>query len=295
MVRPLAAILSRAHFRAASGHKFDRQYHTYTLPKRSGGTRKVSAPSSLLKSAQRSILKHVLTPLGAHSSAYGFVPERSIALNAQQHVGKQVVANCDIQDCFPSVTWQLVLGVLRRDLGKIFSPAAISIVVDLSTAAGVLPIGAPTSPALLNRVLYRTDEILTAAAEARGCTYSRYADDMTFSGDSSAVGLLGIARRTLGQIGLELDPKKNNIYRRGRRQIVTGLVVNTRVSVPRRLRRRLRAAVHAVDRGGVATWHGKPIGDQSLLGRLAHCESVNPERTAPLMRRYRRVRDKSGA
>ena len=129
-----------------------------------------------------------------------------------------------------------------RDLSDRLSPLSISFLVDLCTADGVLPVGAPTSPAILNRVLFKTDQILSQQAALRECSYSRYADDLTFSGGEKAVGLLGVARGVLGQIGLELDPQKTNIFRRGRRQMCTGLVVNERVNVPRTIKKKLRAA-----------------------------------------------------
>ena len=114
---------------------------------------------------------------------------------------------------------------------------------------------------------------------------------MTFSGDDNAVALLGVAKRTLSQIGLVLDAKKTNIYRRGRRQIVTGLVVNDRVSVPRRLRRRMRAAVHAVEQGKAPTWHGQEESISALRGRIAYLRSVNGEEGERLLSRLKTIRD----
>ena len=148
-----------------------------------------------------------------------------------------------------------------------------------------MPIGAPTSPALLNRVLLKTDQILLEAATKRNCVYTRYADDLTFSGDKGAIELLGVAKRTLGQIGLALDPKKTNIFRRGRRQMVTGLVVNEQVSIPRRLRRRLRAAVHRVQNGQVSQWHNSDQTSTALQGRLAFLQMVHPQEALALKNR----------
>jgi hypothetical protein len=144
--------------------------------------------------------------------------------------------------------------------------------VDLCTARGALPVGSPVSPALLNLVLRHTDEVLHAAAARVGAKYTRYADDLTFSGDRRAVGLLRVAQRTLAQIGLVLDPKKTNIFRRGRRQMVTGLVVNDQVAVPRDLRHQMRAAVHRVEQGRELE-DGQTI-DQ-LRGRLAFVTMVH--------------------
>jgi len=281
----LAAVLAMTDKSAASGHRLDRTYARYLLPKQSGGTRTISVPNPIVKIIQRSILDRLLNDLGAHECAYGFVPRRSIKDNALIHVGRKVVANIDIQNCFPSVRWQLVFGALRRDLAHRLSPGTISLLVDICTAEGGLPIGAPTSPALLNRVLLRTDQILVAAADKLGSRYTRYADDLTFSGDHSSVHLLGIAKRTLSQIGLQIDPGKTSIYRPGRRQIVTGLVVNEKVNIPRRLRRRMRAAVHAVENGRVPHWNNAPESVESLRGRLAFSQGINPEQAGPLVRR----------
>lgn len=279
----LAAAMVAVDHAADPGRRVDHCYHQWQLPKNSGGTRTISAPGPSLKRVQRALLDSLLTPLDAHPCAYGFVTGRSIKDNASVHVGQPIVVNADVGNCFPSVRWPLVLGVLRRDLGGELSAGAIGTVVDLCTAEGGLPIGAPTSPALLNRVLLRTDEILLEQAQRRGCRYSRYADDLTFSGEHGAVQMLGIAKGVLGRIGLTLDPKKTNIFRRGRRQVCTGLVVNEQVSVPRRVRRRMRAAVHRQSLEGKSTWHGEPQSGSSLRGRLAFLSMMHPQEAARLI------------
>ena len=289
-VAHLAAVMAQMDREAQAGRKLDAAYLVWQLPKRSGGNRTISAPGHSLKFIQRRILVHLLEPLGAHPAAWGFVRGRSIVGNASLHVGQAIVTNADISNCFPSVRWSLVLAALRRDLGEQLLPATISLLVDICTAQGGLPIGAPTSPALLNRVLAKTDIILQAAAEQRGCRYSRYADDLTFSGDHGAVQLIGLARRTLARIDLALDPKKTNIYRRGRRQIVTGLVVNERVSMPRRLRRRVRAAVHALEQGKLPRWHDRDESPAALAGRVAFMNAVNPQQAGPLAERLKAFR-----
>ena len=272
---------------APAGHKFDHVYHRYELPKDAGGKRPIAAPPFWIKRLQREVLEKILNPLGAHDAAHGFVRGRSIKTNAILHVGASVVANCDIANCFPSIRWQLVLAALKRDLQATLDPAAISILVDLCTFEGGLPIGAPTSPALLNRVMEQTDIWLSDAAHKRGAVYSRYADDLTFSGDNGVPELLAIARKILGNIGLKLDKKKTQIFRQGRRQIVTGLVVNERPSVPRSIRRKVRAAVHAVELGRNPTWHGVEESVSALLGRTAFVRSVNEEEGARLLNRLR--------
>lgn len=287
----LAAAMAACRPEAPAGRRVDEAYTRWTLPKRSGGVRTISSPSVALKRVQRAILRHLLDPLGAHACAHGFVKGRSILGNARVHVGREVVVNGDVSNCFPSVRWPLVLGALRRDLGGELSAGAISLLVDLCTAEGGLPTGAPTSPALLNRVLLRTDEILHEQAQLRECLYTRYADDLSFSGDYRAVEMLGVARGVLGRIGLSLDARKTNIFRQGRRQMCTGLVVNEQVSVPRRVRRRLRAAVHQASQGRGSHWHGQPQSTGSLKGRLAFLGMVHPDEADRLVRCLRAVQE----
>ena len=288
----LKFVISRANWEAERGKRLDSLYHTWKLPKKSGGTRTVSTPHIALKLLQKTILSRVITPLGVHSSTFGFVPHRSISQNAERHVGKEIVATTDITNCFPSVSWKLVRNVLKRDLGGRLNNTALSLLLDICTSQGGLPIGAPTSPGLLNRVLYKTDQILTDAAKKRGCDYSRYADDLTFSGDHGAVELLGVAKGTLKRIGLALDVKKTNIFRRGRRQMCTGLVVNEKVAVPRALRRKMRAAVHAVENGREPCWHGRPDTIEGLNGRLSFLCGIQPEYGKVLKERLQYALDK---
>jgi len=289
-------LLTRAfgelRFGAGPGQKLDHCYRTYPLPKKAGGKRRITVPPIWLRRLQRQVYNAVLRPLEAHAAVHGFVPQRSIVTNAQPHVNRAVVVNCDIANCFPSVTRSLVFAALKRDLNDCLRVESIRWLTDIVCFQGALPVGAPTSPALLNRVLLRTDEYLTTQASKRGAAYTRYADDLTFSGDDKVVGLLRVAASTLSRIGLSLDEKKTNIYRSGRRQLVTGLVVNKRISVPRRLRRRLRAAVHAYELGKAPTWRGRPASESQLRGWMAFSRNVNPEEIQRLLERLNAVAKK---
>lgn len=270
-----------------TGSKLDHLYQTYSLPKKAGGSRTITIPPPWLKRLQRQIHGCLLSPLGAHPCAHGFVKGHDIVSNARNHVGHSLVVGCDIKAAFPSVSIDLVRFALRRDLGATLSWRAIQDLADLTCYAGGLPIGAPTSPALLNRVLLVADNIFSEEAGKRSVSYTRYADDLCFSGDERAKELLPIVRRVLNKVGLVLDPKKTNLFRRGRRQMVTGLVVNDKASTPRRLRRKLRAAVHRAEQGGEIQWHGGGMSTQSLMGRLAFIKMANPEEAGRLIQRLK--------
>ncbi len=287
----LTALLAVAKMRnttAAQGHHFDRYYKCWHIPKKHGGKRIIMEPKLPLKLVQRAILDNVLMPLGVHPAAQGFVPNRSIVTNAAPHVGRRVVVNTDIHQCFPSTQWNVVKAALLRDLSGKFREDTIDLIVDITTQGGALPTGAPTSPMILNRVLYPADCILAKLAEQRGTAYTRYADDLTFSGEDDAVKLLAPTGAVLKRIGLVLDPRKTNIFRRGRRQCCTGLVVNEQVSVPRIIRRKIRAAVHEFARTGCATWNGKPQSAEALLGRIHFLHMVHPEEADALLNKMKK-------
>jgi retron-type reverse transcriptase len=172
-------------------------------------------------------------------------------------------------------------------LEGVLSEGACRVLADLCSFGGALPTGAPTSPAIANLILRSADAAITKAAEANGITYTRYADDLTFSGESNVLKLLPFVEKVLGQLGYQLDPKKTNIFRRGRRQMVTGLVVNDKPNLPRRIRRRLRAAVHRQSSGEEAHWHGRPMSKDELTGRLSHLQLVQPEEAVALKRKLK--------
>jgi hypothetical protein len=125
------------------------------------------------------------------------------------------------------------------------------------------------SPAVSNLVLKPIDETLIKISKKLGVVYSRYVDDVTFSGDSAAVWMLKPLQTHLSRLGYELEPKKTNIFRKGRRQTVTGAVVNENVTLARPLRKKLRAAVHRRINGEQPQMHERPLNDQALRGYLA--------------------------
>jgi retron-type reverse transcriptase len=179
-----------------------------------------------------------------------------------------IVANCDVANCFPSVSWTLIYGALKKSFEESIGVEAVSLLTDICSKDGSLPMGAPTSPALLNMILYKTDEILSNEAEKLNCSYTRYADDLTFSGNEESIKLIGLAKFTLNRIGLNIDPNKTNVFRRGRRQSVTGLVVNEKISVNKKYRKLVRAAQHNISLDNEPTWLGKPTSKSSIQGRV---------------------------
>ncbi len=278
-------------------------YVRFTVPKKSGGTRQLSAPHQDLAAAQTWILENVLSRVSTHPAAHGFVAGRSTVTNAAPHVGRAVVLNADLANFFPSVTFPRVRGMFRM-LG--YSPAAATILALLCTecprreveysgrrfhvATGprALPQGACTSPALSNLAARRLDARLSGIAAKLGWTYTRYADDFTFSADAEASQKLGYLLARLRHIaqdeGFAINEKKTRFLRRNAAQSVTGIVVNDRPGVPRKTARRLRAILHHARTEGLATQNRQriPRFESHVSGMISYIAMINPKQAAPL-------------
>jgi RNA-directed DNA polymerase len=225
-------------------------YRRFTIPKR-WGERRIAAPSSELRKVQRRILRRLLGRLKCHPAAHGFEHGRSIVTNALPHVKKEVVVRMDLQRFFESVAAEKVERFFAR-VG--WDAKASRLLTILCTLDGSLPQGAPTSPRLSNLVNFRLDARLSGLARKLGAAYTRYADDLTFSfeeDDPHAVhSLIHRVKQIVAGEGYRLHMKKKlHIRRRHDRQVVTGLVVNAGVALPRSTRRWLRAVEHRATSG----------------------------------------------
>ncbi len=225
-------------------------YRITTIPKRNGGERTIEAPVMILKNIQKNLLGNLLNRLESHPAATAFEKGRSIKDNAAHHVQKQVVLNLDLKNFFPSIHISRVYAFFRS-LGY---EKRISVLLShLCCLKNHLPQGAPTSPKLSNLLLYSIDERLEKWALLHGLAYTRYADDMTFSGELSRSLIQETIHYCCQEIrkqGLYLNKEKVHVQHRGMRQTVTGLVVNKKVSISREQRRAIRLRMHYVQKFG---------------------------------------------
>ncbi len=231
------------------------RYRHFRIPKRHGGHRTIYEPAPELKRIQRRIHRRLLARLRCHEAATGFRPGRSIVHNALPHVGKAVVVRMDLWEFFPSTRAERVHQYFRF-LG--WNRRTSQLLAKLCTHRGGLPQGAPTSPVLSNLVNYQLDARLDALARRLGATYTRYADDLTFSfAEDDPVAIRYLVRRTktiLAEYGYRFNQRKKlAVCRRHQQQRVTGLVVNQYVNLPRRTRRWLRAVKHHMATGRQAS------------------------------------------
>lgn len=273
----IAELARRAGMSEADLRAVPVTYRSFTIPKRSGAARAIAAPDAPLKRVQRRLLARVLARLPVHEAATGFERGFSIVSNAWVHAGKAVVVRLDVKDFFAATRAQRVHELFVK-LG--YSDEAARLMERLCTHDGGLPQGAPTSPRLSNLLNRRLDIRLARLAARLGATYTRYADDITFSfptdDQASVHGAVRLTKLILRDEGYELHTKKKlHVRRRHQRQFVTGLVVNDGVAVPRRTRRWLRAVEHRVTSGKVAT-----LTQEQLAGWRSYLHMVAAQRAA---------------
>ncbi len=278
-------------------------YHRFSIPKKTGGVRAISAPKPKLAAAQQWVLLNVLEKVAVDAHAHGFVKQRNVLSNAVPHLKQKVVLNLDLKDFFPTLTFARVRGLFRGlgysgQVATVFAllctePPRVAVTLDETTtfvalSSRVLPQGACTSPALTNVVSRRLDKRLHRLAEVNGFVYTRYADDLTFSGEASGhVGrLLRSTRAILTSEGFVVNEKKTHVMRSGRRQEVTGVVVNEKPGIGRDELRTLRAMLHNAAKHGLSSQNRNEHPDFAayLRGRVAWATMVDPSKKVALER-----------
>jgi RNA-directed DNA polymerase len=285
-----------------------RHYRWHVVP-RPHGVRLLAAPKPRLKEAQRRLLRHVLARVPVHDAAHGCVAGRSVRTAVAPHAGSPVVLRMDLEAFFASIGAERVRGLLLGPAGlpepvaHVLTSLATTVVpaqvwrqVPLPTgvearerhrrlgrqlAVPHLPQGAPTSPALANLVSFRLDRRLAGLAASCGARYTRYVDDLTFSG-GTAIGrdrFADLVTRVVTDEGFRVNAAKTASTSAARRQSVLGAVVNTRPTLPRRERDALRALLHNCATSG---WAGQTRGREPttfrdhVLGRVAWAASLDP-------------------
>lgn len=254
-----------------------------------GAREMVHAPNAELKRLQGRILRGLLVKLPVSAYATAYIRKKDPVQNALPHVGKRYLLKLDITDFFGSIRFAKVYGAAFHT-GHFPKQVGV-LLTGLCCRQGVLPQGAPTSPALSNLVLRNFDNNLGKWCASHDIAYTRYCDDMTFSSDRPLYAVYRKARGMLEQMGFRLNERKTRFITNANRQSVTGLTVNAKVSVSRDYKRRLRQEVHYVLKFGLAehilrsvpgalTEGGMPNAGKyyrSLVGRVGYVLQIEPE------------------
>ena len=273
-------------------------YKRFLISKKTGGERLISAPMPRLKRAQYWILENVLLKINCDECAHGFVPGKSIVTNAEQHIGKDVVINLDLKNFFPTIDYKRIKGLFQKlgyseEISVVFAlicsePEIQEVELDneswnIAKSKRHMPQGAPTSPVLSNLICRRLDKRLKGLATKFGFTYTRYADDLTFSASGPSASDAGKLLRMVSEIveneGFIVHPEKTRIMRKGRHQEVTGITVNEKLSIDKKTLKKFRALLFQIEKDGP---EGKSWGAGNVLssiqGYANYVAMVSPEK-----------------
>jgi hypothetical protein len=295
-------------------------YRWRALPKR-GGVRLVAAPKPRLKEIQRRLLRHVLSEIALHDAAHGCVPGRSVRTALEPHASARVLIRLDLESFFPTVSAGRIRGLLRArgiedEVAELVTglcttavpvrvwsaaprptdPRAIVAHVRLGELlrAPHIPQGAPTSPALANAVSYGLDRRLAALVARFGGRYTRYVDDLTFTGGPFLLThrhrFVDAAMTVVLDEGFTIAHRKTALQTSAGRLHTLGAVCNDRPRLARPERDRLRAILHnCVAHGGPSQARGRPHFRDELLGRIAAATALDPGFGARLRARFDQI------
>lgn len=280
------------------------RYRTFTIAKRAGGVRTIRAPIVPLKRAQERAAELLGAYYEPRACVFSYVKDRSIQMNAAGHVGKRWVLRVDLQDFFPSINFGRVRGML---LAPPFSlpPDVATTLAQICCHENQLPQGSPASPVISNLICRGLDNALAKLARAHRCTYTRYCDDLVFSTnrrvfpavlaeldpEKPSTVMVGPALlQEIQKAGFVVNPAKVRLAPNSQRQMVTGIVTNARLNVPRKFLRDVRMVLFVWKQHGrdaAATWYfdkhdkrnrapGKatPLFEQVIGGRVQYLGSV---------------------
>ena len=297
-----------------------RHYNYRWQSKKDGSARLIEAPKHRLKCIQRKLLTDILNSIPTHNAVHGFRSKRSILSFVKPHVGKFMVLKLDLKDFFPSILRAHIMAIfltagypetVSRFLTGLCTNSASDKII--KACPGVdnfkqlrrakllytrphLPQGAPTSPALANLAAYHLDCRLEGLAKAVDASYTRYADDLVFSGGSDFGRMIKRfyirACAIALEEGFEVNTHKTRIMPQSVTQRAAGVVINQKTNAPRVLYDQLKAVIHNCikhgpdeqNRTGIPEWRAH------LMGRIAHVEMLNPERGSKLWAAFNLIR-----
>lgn len=284
--KQLASILGRQRsYLASLINCSEKHYRIFSIPKRRGGKRDIEAPYPALLECQRWIHEHILPKARLHRDVHGFRPKHSIITNATSHLGSDEFLTIDLKNFFPSIPISRVIKVFS-DLGY---PSHVAfLLAAICCLKGRLPQGAPTSPALSNIIAKGLDTRLSRLAAHQNLQYTRYADDITFSGDRIQHWIIPLVNKIIVESGFTMNSEKTKLLpKNSNRRIVTGIdIKEDRLSVPGPYRRAITQDIYHIEKWGIQGHmaHNKirdPEYLNRLIGKLNFWRQVEPSSTYP--------------
>lgn len=236
-----------------------KRYHEFPIPKRSGGKRMIHSPSRPLKDIQKRLSVYLTRIYHAYAPTliHGFIktskrqPSRNIITNATQHLDRPYLLNIDIENFFPTITAEIIKSAFMKLPFQMYSDEGASIISLLLTRNWVLPAGSPASPIVSNIIFYDTDLTLHKYCGTNKLIYTRYADDLSFSGEHIDNHMIEAIKQLIIQQQFMINEKKVRLQSRQSAQYVTGIKVNTKLNINRTYIRQLRSILHDWARNGL--------------------------------------------
>jgi RNA-directed DNA polymerase len=250
-------------------YKFDKE------PKKNGGFREISKPHFRLKRVQSAIHK-LLQEIRVSNSAHGGIKCRSNLTNAKVHCNQSLLLNLDLRNYFPSISHYRVFELFHKKLGC--SESVASLLTKLTTVKGQVPQGSPMSTDLANLVFREIDLRLEGLTKQFGLNFTRYIDDLSFSGKDIPQKFIRLANQIIDQSGFVLNPEKEILSDHSMPKIVTGLSVNRkRPNVPRNVRREVRRQAYLFQKHDAPklTEYDAYIRDQQISGKMSYINYIN--------------------
>ncbi|MCB4762029.1 MAG: retron St85 family RNA-directed DNA polymerase [Sulfurovum sp.] len=267
-----------------------RRYKSYTIPKKTGGSRKIIQPSKELKEYQRYLIETIFNKLPVHDAVYSYREGRSIKQMAEKHIDARYLLRIDFKEFFPSIRGEHIREFLTSNIHHIelsISDYDLTLINLLVCKSNKLTIGAPSSPIISNTILYELDKFLFDTCHAENIIYTRYADDLYFSTmcPNKLQTLLPILKQYLKTffIRLAINEDKNIYTSKKRKQQVTGLTLTTdkKISVGRKKKRYIRSLIHKYSQQNIT-------GEEAnyLKGYMSYLYSIEPDYIENLVRKY---------
>jgi RNA-directed DNA polymerase len=296
----------------------NKYYKFYQIRKKNGnGFRQIMSPHNNLRRIQQYINIEILSKIPIHEGATGFTKGKSILNNAIPHKNKNAILNIDLLKFFDSISEKRVYGIFKSlgyaknlsfDLAKLTTVELPDDYLNtfeevelksyrriVSEGSRVLPQGAPTSPVLSNLILRRLDMRLSKLSTKLEVNYSRYADDITFSGKVENLPNLKLLRHIIRDEGLNINWRKVGVYKKGRKQIVTGLTVSDNVHIHRNFKKNVKKHIYGCLNFGVENHlrfmklYDTHLYKEWLLGKIYFINSIEPEMAKKMMVDYNKI------
>ena len=260
-------------------NNIENNYKVYKIKKRNGKLRTIHEPDKLLKHIQRQILNNILNNKSISKYAKAYHSGISLKENALPHINKDLILKLDIKDFFENINF---IDVYNACFSIEYFPKSVGMILTyLCTYQDHLIQGAPTSAYISNLVMKDFDDVIGEWCDNNNISYTRYSDDMTFSGNFNPSEIITKVRKMLSKLGLELNNKKTHIVKKSASQNITGLVVNEKVQTNNKYRKKIRQEVYYIKKYGLSS-HLKKLNIQdkdkylhSLYGKILYVLQID--------------------